>query len=116
MPWGEIRRARPLVTFPSGVVSNRISLVAPLVFLGVGAAGGMVLQAEGSALAAPYLASASESSTPWPLMLPTAVGLLVEQAPGDRGGENSRACPLPLARDDRCFCLLQLRGNVTPGL
>jgi len=30
---------------------------------------------------------------PLPLVLPTTEGLLVEQAPGERGGENSRGHP-----------------------
>ena len=61
MPWGEIVRAGPPVPFPRGMVSDHISLVAPLVFLGAGVGGGVVLQVEGGALRAPDLVSASES-------------------------------------------------------
>ena len=61
MPWGEIVRAGPPVPFPRGVVSDHISPVAPLVFLGAGPTGGLVLQAEGGTLGAPDLASALES-------------------------------------------------------
>ena len=61
MPWGEIVRAGPPVPFPRGMVSDHISPMAPSVFLGAGPTGGLVLQAEGGALGALDLASASES-------------------------------------------------------
>ena len=61
MPWGKIRCAQPPIPFPRGVVSDHISPVAPLAFLGAGPTGGLELQVEGGALGVPDLASASET-------------------------------------------------------